>query len=366
MNEGDTHYQVLGVSPGATKDTIRAAYRDQLAEAQADVTREETAKRPSDDAIATARQSEARVRAAWQVLSDPIQRQRYDESHGIDNTGVDLDAELSDDELADDEVDYTPDRVSSRASAREAAREARAQRMADRPPGLFSVEIPPTPASWPPGFRPPPPRARTMALGIDMFVLIFIVLAQFIVTPIVVEQMKPEQADRLDAITLVLDGKDGNGGLNDQRDAADAKTDAKNADTRAAAKAEVKRLDKRINKLEDEQTDLRNEVLPITLGFSLLGVLLSLLYLIPVSVRTGRTFGKRSLQIRAVMADGSPLTLRGALRRYGTPMIIGWMLANIFGPLGYMMVLFGVLTWPRNPNLQGLQDRLAKTIVVDG
>ncbi len=31
-----------------------------------------------------------------------------------------------------------------------------------------------------------------------------------------------------------------------------------------------------------------------------------------------------------------------------------------------MFVLVGVLTWPRNPNYQGLQDRLAKTIVVDG
>ncbi|HEU5301749.1 MAG TPA: RDD family protein [Acidimicrobiia bacterium] len=357
MNEGDTHYEVLGVSPGATKETIRAAYREQLAEAQADVTREETAKRPSDDAIATARQSEARVRAAWQTLSDPIQRQRYDESNGIDNTGVDLDEELS-----DDDVDYTPEPVDRRA----AAREARAQRMADRPPGMFSVEIPPTPASWPPGVRPPPPRARTMALGIDMLVLVFIVLATFIITPIVVDQTKPEQADRLDEISLELDGEDGNGGLNEQRDAADAKTDSDSAETRAAAKADVKRLDKEISTLEDEQTDLRNEILPITLGFSLAGVVLSLLYLVPVSVRTGRTFGKRFLQIRAVMVDGSPLTLRGALRRYGTPMILGWMLANIFGPLGYMMVLFGVLTWPRNPNLQGLQDRLAKTIVVDG
>ncbi len=358
VNEGDTHYEVLGVRPGSSKDVIRDAYREQLADAQAEVTREETAKRPTDGAIANARQAEARVRAAWQVLSDPIQRQRYDESHGIDNTGVDLDEDLSD----DDEPDRTPDRVTSRADARA----ARAARMADRPPGMFSTEIPPTPASWPPGFRPPPPRARTMALGIDMLVLIFIVLAQFIVTPIVVEQMKPAQADRLDAITIQLDGKAGDGGLNERKDQADARKDSNNADTRARAKAEVKRLDKKITKLEDEQTDLRNEVLPITLGFSLLGVFLSLLYLIPISVKTGRTFGKRFLQIRAIHIDGSPLSLRGALRRYGTPMVVGWMLANIFGPLGYMMVLFGVLTWPRNPNFQGLQDRLAKTIVVDG
>ena len=354
VNEGDTHYEVLGVGPGSSKDDIRNAYREQLAEAQAEVTREETVKRPTDGAIANARQAEARVRAAWQVLSDPIQRQRYDESHGIDNTGVDPDEELSDDD--DDEPDRTPDRVTSRAEARE----ARAARMANRPAGMFSTQIPSTPASWPPGFRPPPPRARTMALGIDMFVLVFIVLAQFIITPIIVQAMKPEQADRLDVLIVQIDK------ATNQRDRADSKTSSKNADTKAAARADVKRLDKRIDNLETEQTDLRNDVLPITLGFSLLGVFLSLLYLIPISVKTGRTLGKRSMQIRAVMVDGSPLTTRGALRRYGTPLIVGWMLANIFGPLGYMMVLFGVLTWPRNPSFQGLQDRLAKTLVVDG
>ncbi len=358
VNEGDTHYEVLGVHPGASKDAVRDAYREQLADAQGAVTREETAKRPTDGAIANARQAEARVRAAWQVLSDPIQRQRYDESNGIDNTGVDPDDELSDEELADssEEPDRTPDRVTSRAQARE----ARAARMADRPAGMFSTAVPPTPASWPSGLRPPPPRARTMALGIDMFVLVFIVLAQFIITPIIVQQMKPVQSDRLDVISTQLDKK------NSAKDKADSKTGSKNADTKATAKADVKRLDKEISRLEDEQTNLRNDVLPITLGFSLLGVLLSLLYLIPLSVKTGRTFGKRSMQIRAVMVDGSPLTTRGALRRYGTPLIVGWMLSNIFGPLGYMMVLFGVLTWPRNPNFQGLQDRLAKTLVVDG
>ena len=107
VNEGDTHYEVLGVLPGSTKDEIRDAYREQLTEAQADVTREETAKRPSDGAIANARQVEARVRAAWQVLSDPMQRSRYDEGHGIDNTGVALDDGSSGEEDDDDDDDGT-------------------------------------------------------------------------------------------------------------------------------------------------------------------------------------------------------------------------------------------------------------------
>ena len=101
VNEDETNYDVLGVEPSATKDEIRDAYRERLASAQADVTREETAKRPAGSSIAAAREEEKRVRAAWQVLSDPMQRERHDATHGIDNTGTEL--ELSEDDEPDDD-----------------------------------------------------------------------------------------------------------------------------------------------------------------------------------------------------------------------------------------------------------------------
>jgi uncharacterized RDD family membrane protein YckC len=107
VNEGETNYDVLGVEPSATKDEIRDAYRERLASAQAEVTREETAKRPAGSSIAAARAEEARVRAAWQVLSDPIQRERHDATHGIDNTGTELEL-ADDDELDDEEADAAP------------------------------------------------------------------------------------------------------------------------------------------------------------------------------------------------------------------------------------------------------------------
>jgi uncharacterized RDD family membrane protein YckC len=117
VNEDESNYDVLGVASNASKDQIRDAYREQLSEAQAGVTREETAKRPSGSSIAAARAEEARVRAAWQVLSDPMQRERYDTAHGIDNTGTEV--ELVDDDEVDegDEVqDGTP--VSRRPARR--------------------------------------------------------------------------------------------------------------------------------------------------------------------------------------------------------------------------------------------------------
>ena len=119
VNEDESNYDVLGVASNASKDQIRDAYREQLSEAQAGVTREETAKRPSGSSIAAARAEEARIRAAWQVLSDPMQRERYDAAHGIDNTGTDVelvDDDEGDDDQGDDDQDGTP--VSRRPARR--------------------------------------------------------------------------------------------------------------------------------------------------------------------------------------------------------------------------------------------------------
>jgi curved DNA-binding protein CbpA len=365
VNEDENNYDVLGVAPNSSKDEIREAYRERLLEAQADVTKEETAKRPSGSSIAAARAEEARVRAAWQVLSDPNQRERYDAAQGIDNTGTDL--EFVDDDDEDDAP--TPARK---------PKYSKADRYADRPPGLFSTEHPPIPASWPPGLQPPPPRARFMALAVDVFVLSFLIILQLVLTPVVIDQFKPGVQDKLDVISTQID-KD-----NSAKDKADSKADNQASKAAAAKKsgdevaqanavaaqkkaaAQSKALDKKITKEEDRQTKLRNELLPVTLGVSLVVFLLALLYLVPSSIRTGRTLGKKLLQIHVVYVDGSPLTLRGATRRYGLPLVAGLFLSSIVGPLGYMFVLVGVLTWPRNPNYQGFQDRVAKTLVVDG
>ena len=57
------HYELLGVEPDATKDEIKAAYRSEVEGADSS--------------------RKAQLNRAWNVLSDPIQRQRYDEQmHG--------------------------------------------------------------------------------------------------------------------------------------------------------------------------------------------------------------------------------------------------------------------------------------------
>ena len=93
--------------------------------------------------------------------------------------------------------------------------------------------------------------------------------------------------------------------LNSKKDTADACVDKANdaarqkdkqcADgltTKKDAKAESKRLDKQISKAEDRQKSLQGDIAPAALGVSLGMTLVMLLYLVPSSLRTGRTLGK--------------------------------------------------------------------------
>ena len=110
MSAEPTHYELLGVASDAPKDDIRAAYQDKLADVREHRAHEEESKRPSESVIQAARDEEGRLRAAWQVLSDPVQRQRYDDLVGLVPTsngdGVDLaDDHHDDDEDGDDTVD---------------------------------------------------------------------------------------------------------------------------------------------------------------------------------------------------------------------------------------------------------------------
>ena len=110
------YYDLLGIEPGADKDAIRSAYRDRLEGAT---------------------QSErAKLNKAWNVLSDPVQRGRYD-GDAAGGTGSDDAVDLDDD-------DDTP--VPARTGGRTGARPARGG-------GVRSVRRPANDVRGPPGFR---------------------------------------------------------------------------------------------------------------------------------------------------------------------------------------------------------------------
>jgi len=90
-----THYEVIDADPRAAKADLKAAYASALENAQAGGDTDEV----------------AAVRRAWQVLSDPVQRQRYDEAIGVlggrgaARADADPDAEVVEGEIVDADVD---------------------------------------------------------------------------------------------------------------------------------------------------------------------------------------------------------------------------------------------------------------------
>ena len=69
----ESHYELIGVESDASKEEIRSAYRERI-----EVLRGKVENGRSDQARDGAREETAKLNAAWQVLADPVQRQRYD------------------------------------------------------------------------------------------------------------------------------------------------------------------------------------------------------------------------------------------------------------------------------------------------
>lgn len=363
-NGGDdrTHYEVVGVEPDASKEDIRSAYRDRLEELAEQVG-------TSDDA----RAETARLNGAWQVLSDPYQRERYDASVGIDS-----EAEAPEDA---DDAGSAEEREGREPARRDPRARGRVRPGDDTVPprvSLFSTEPEEAPSTWPAGFHPPPPRARVIAMVIDLVVLFVLTIGVQTAGGRIIDNVYREQTDALDVADDRLDrAEDAKSRAEDRADAAEediaqARKDGDDAALEAAraekqaADDQVDRQERIIDRQEDEISDLQGELFPGQLA--VLGAILglALLYLVPSSVARGRTLGKQLLGIRVINADGTRLGLRGALVHYGAPVAFALVFQLVLGQLVVLIVLIGVLTWPRNANRQGMHDRLAQTLVVDG
>jgi len=353
------HYEVVGVEPDASKDAIREAYRGRLDELLG-----------GDSMSDDDRAETARLNAAWQVLSDPYQRERYDQSIGIEPGADDDEDGEGDDAEGDDVIDV------------EGSEPARGRGRARQPPGdrvgMFSAEPQPAPASWPPGLRPPPPRARLIAMAIDLVVLLAIVLAVQTGGNRVIDNVYKEETDQLDLLSdQIDDAEEVRDNAEDRVDEADDRIErARNNNDDVAleeaqaekqvAEDEADAADREVDRLDDDAQDVQGKLVPAQLMLTGAILVLALLYLVPSSVRTGRTLGKHLLGVRVVEVDGTRLRLRSALLHYGAPVLLALLLLPLLGQLVVFIVLIGVLTWPRNVNRQGLHDRLAGTLVIDG
>ncbi len=146
----ESHYELLGVESDASKDEIRSAYRERLEDLRGKVE-----KGRSDQVRNGAREETARLNTAWQVLSDPFQRQRYDAALTGGSDGTEA-GEGQEEQEEEEERAPAPPRRRGLFEPRERDAKGRPQRR--EPVGV-------------PGAEAAPLGRRLAALGIDVLTM---------------------------------------------------------------------------------------------------------------------------------------------------------------------------------------------------
>ena len=333
----DDYYALLGVDADASVDDIRGAYRDR--------------KSGIDTTSASGRESAAQLNKAWNVLSDPYQRGRYDEqraSAGADGSLADGEADL---QVSTNGSGGRAVDTNDRRARAQAAREARVA--AQRKPTI----------TLPEGVHFPRQKQRVIAMMIDLFVLlIFVFGIGWIGANALAKHEKPEVVDRINTLNKQITD------ANKTKSGADKRvSDDKKANNTAQQSVDQKASDAaktQVDNLTKERDSEYKKLGGYLFGGTALAFGLGFLYLAIPSAMTGRTLGKKLQHLKVLREDGSPLGWRGSITRYGLVVLITFFLYLLLREFAGIIVLFGVTMWMRNPNMQGLHDRMAHTIVV--
>ncbi|HEX4492366.1 MAG TPA: RDD family protein [Acidimicrobiia bacterium] len=334
----DDYYELLDVAPDADREEIRGAYRTKRDDLQA---------QDGDDT----RGKVAELNRAWNVLSDPTQRQRYDDRLArARESGDDGDGEHHDDRDGEDGGER-PVPV-TRAQRREEIRHARQNRM------TATVTLPN-------GLVVAPVRRRLVALATDVVILLALFSAVQLIGARQVDKRFPGERShasalqkRVDAVDKTIDAdKKKVSAAKDKHDTAAEKTatDEQNADQ------------KKKDGYNKEIDDINRDFAPGLKVVYAIGVLVAFLYLVPLTALTGQTVGKRLQKIRVVrVADGSPVGWKPTLIRFGLPLGVAMLLGVlILGEFALLLGIIFIIGWVNRPDRQGIHDRLAKTVVVE-
>ena len=305
------YYDLLGVAPDAEREEIKNAYRERL------------------DGVEQAKKAE--LNRAWNVLSDPIQRERYDERLAAKSADIDLTGE-------------DPDDMSGPVPAKTAtgARSAK-ERPARREPLTSTVVLPA-------GMHLAEKKPRGMATAFDLSIVAVIAfVGLFVISPMVLSNQYPNKVDQINALTKCIDYN---------RDSSKSPKQPADCTERSSSK---KTRDATASKLEKQQSNLQSDMAPTQ--FLVLGgvLLLCLVYLVPMTVLTGQTFGKRLRKVWLVRTNGARVGWAAAMAHYLPPLAIALVLPQIG-----VLIAIGMVFWSlRDRNGQGIHDKLAKTLVVD-
>jgi curved DNA-binding protein CbpA len=357
----ENYYEELGVEPGASRDEIREAHRQRVSDLEA--AREK--KGVSESQLQANRDEVARVRAAWNVLSDPFQRQRYD---------AQLDAASapgSEVELVDDD-DPGPQpgtetelkgwrKLLAPPPPKPAASGGGNSNGTGKKPATNRRPRPEPTVELPAGMQLAEPRVRGMALLFDISVLIVIFFGVSFILPNLIQS---DYKDTQDRITKVSDLKDARQTLDDAKTEKDKQSAQKDYTSKQKAAKDAGVPESRLNdttkQLQAYSDDLTSHIATTGYIVSAVTLALALAYLVPISARKGYTLGMRSRKLRIVRVDGSPVGWYAAFTRFAIPILLAVAIPS-FGPvLGLGMVAWGYF----DRNGQGIHDKLARTLVV--
>lgn len=352
----DDYYELLDVAPDAERDDIRTAYRakrDALTSTEGESNRAEVAK----------------LNRAWNVLSDPAQRDRYDERLA-EYRESDEDGDYDEDDDDDDggERVTRPRRAKQPLTRAEKRAEIRRARLERKP----TIEVPE-------GLTMASTRNRLSALGFDVAVLMLVAGLVYFVGLKLIDNHFPGQqqlgrdlsSEQKKVIKEVNDDRKRASDADDAAAAAKTRKDSaaeqKAKDKAVAARAEEAKDKKRVDALDVRINEINRRLSPWIYTVLGIALLLTLLYLVPSTAINGQTLGKKLRRIRVVRLDGSRPGWSTALVRFGLPVLAGVLLGLLLGagPFGLAIVLIVMIGWVTNPNRQGIHDRLAKTIVVE-
>ncbi|MFI5046242.1 MAG: DnaJ domain-containing protein, partial [Acidimicrobiia bacterium] len=320
----ENHYEVLGVEPTASRDQLRDAYRARVDA----LTAARDRKGITESQLQDNREEVAQVRSAWNVLSDPFQRQRYDSQVATD-AGDGSDAvEIVDDSTAP-AVQLTgwrrlmappPKTPAGSGVARSSNGDATA---APQRPGRQPTVV------LPAGMKIAQPKVRAMALLFDLSVVVILLFAvQYLVPNLIQSDYgdKLSQVGSLDKASSaqgsITDAKKAINGANQavskaqdsgkqadlqsaQSDLQSAKTDLKNAqkdfanaqkdfnDKQASQGLAKQPLPTSTKQLDSMSSKLSDDIRTTQYLTALVTLVLALVYLVPITVMTGSTFGMR-------------------------------------------------------------------------
>jgi curved DNA-binding protein CbpA len=352
------HYELFGVGPDASKDEIKAAYR-------AEVENADSARR-------------AELNRAWNVLSDPIQRQRYDESLAAFGGGE------SESSSTGAEVVIPSRATGARRGAQSAVVDTNGNGSSngsgkppvdDTPPQMGRNGRPlPTPTVvLPAGMHLAIKKQRGLSIAFDLAVVIVLVLGSQFLIPRLIDKDFQKNTDIVSHQLEVADkAQDRADRANDRADDAAAaakkaaraddpvaEADAKEKQANAKAAAKKAEADKKAaEKIGDDAQSKTQTPLGIASGVAFI---LALLYTVPMTALTGQSLGKRIRKLWLVRTDGTKAGWASSFAHYVPPLAVGIAIPQIGA-----VVALGMVFWSlRDRNEQGLHDKLAKTLVVD-